>query len=34
MFRKFFPKDPSTRATVQVSKLACDAKIEIPAIAI
>jgi 2-iminobutanoate/2-iminopropanoate deaminase len=29
-----FPKDPPTRATVQVAKLALDAKIEISAIAI
>jgi 2-iminobutanoate/2-iminopropanoate deaminase len=34
VFRKFFPKDPPTRATVQVSKLARDAKIEISAIAV
>ncbi len=34
VFRKFFPKEPPTRATVQVSKLALDAKIEIAAIAV
>jgi len=34
VFRKFFTKDPPTRATVQVSKLAREAKIEISAIAV
>jgi len=34
VFRKMFPEDPPTRATVQVAKLARDAKIEISAIAI
>jgi len=34
VFRKFFPKDPPTRATVQVAKLARDARIEISAIAV
>jgi 2-iminobutanoate/2-iminopropanoate deaminase len=34
VFVKMFPKDPPTRATVQVAKLALDAKIEISAIAI
>ncbi|HUU05656.1 MAG TPA: Rid family detoxifying hydrolase [Patescibacteria group bacterium] len=34
VFRKFFPKDPPTRATVQVSRLARDARIEISAIAV
>lgn len=33
VFKRFFPKDPPTRATVQVSKLAFDAKIEISAVA-
>jgi 2-iminobutanoate/2-iminopropanoate deaminase len=33
VFRKFFPQDPPTRATVQVAKLARDAKIEISAVA-
>ena len=34
VFVKMFPTDPPTRATVQVAKLAFDAKIEISAIAI
>ena len=34
VFVKMFPKDPPTRATVQVAKLALDAKIEISAIAV
>ena len=34
VFRKMFPKAPPTRATVQVAKLARDAKIEISAIAL
>lgn len=34
VFVKMFPKDPPTRATVQVAKLAFDAKIEISAIAV
>lgn len=34
VFVKMFPKDPPTRATVQVARLALDAKIEISAIAI
>ncbi len=34
VFKKLFPKDPPTRATVQVSKLALNAKIEIAAIAV
>jgi 2-iminobutanoate/2-iminopropanoate deaminase len=34
VFRKYFPNQPPTRATVQVSKLARDAKIEISAIAV
>ncbi len=34
VFRKMFPVDPPTRATVQVAKLARNAKIEISAIAI
>ncbi len=34
VFRKMFPEDPPTRATVQVAKLARDAKIEISAIAL
>ncbi len=33
VFRKFFPQEPPTRATVQVAKLARDAKIEISAVA-
>lgn len=34
VFVKMFPKDPPTRATVQVVRLAFDAKIEISAIAV
>ncbi len=34
VFKKFFPTVPPTRATVQVSKLARDAKIEISAVAV
>jgi 2-iminobutanoate/2-iminopropanoate deaminase len=34
VFKKFFPENPPTRATVQVAKLARDAKIEISAIAV
>jgi 2-iminobutanoate/2-iminopropanoate deaminase len=34
VYKKWFPKKPPTRATVQVSKLARNAKIEISAIAI
>jgi len=34
VYRKFFPENPPTRATVQVAKLARDAKIEISAIAV
>ncbi len=34
VFRKMFPNDPPTRATVQVAKLAREAKIEISAIAL
>jgi len=34
VFRKFFPSNPPTRATVQVAKLAMNAKIEISAIAV
>ena len=34
VFRKYFPAVPPTRATVQVSKLAMGAKIEISAIAV
>ncbi|MFQ5721935.1 MAG: RidA family protein [Candidatus Aminicenantales bacterium] len=34
VFRKMFPQDPPTRATVQVAKLARGAKIEISAMAI
>ena len=34
VFRKMFPVDPPTRATVQVAKLARDAKIEISAVAV
>jgi 2-iminobutanoate/2-iminopropanoate deaminase len=34
VFKKFFPTLPPTRATVQVSKLARDAKIEISAVAV
>ena len=33
VFRKMFPTTPPTRATVQVARLAMDAKIEISAIA-
>lgn len=33
VFKKFFPENPPTRATVQVAKLAQNAKIEISAIA-
>jgi len=34
VFRKWFPKNPPTRATVQVAALAMSAKIEISAIAV
>lgn len=34
VFRKYFPTVPPTRATVQVVKLALDAKIEISAVAV
>jgi len=34
VFRKYFPKDPPTRATVQVVKLARNAKIEMAAVAV
>jgi len=34
VFRKHFPKNPPTRATVQVAALAMNAKIEISAIAV
>lgn len=34
VFRKYFPTIPPTRATVQVVKLAMDAKIEISAVAV
>jgi 2-iminobutanoate/2-iminopropanoate deaminase len=34
VYRKWFPKEPPTRATVQVSKLSMDAKIEISAVAL
>jgi 2-iminobutanoate/2-iminopropanoate deaminase len=34
VFRKWFPKNPPTRATVQVAALARNAKIEIAAIAV
>jgi len=34
VFKKYFPENPPTRATVQVSKLVRDAKIEISAIAV
>ena len=34
VFRKVFPQKPPARATVQVAKLAMDAKIEISAIAV
>jgi 2-iminobutanoate/2-iminopropanoate deaminase len=34
VFRRMFPADPPTRATVQVAKLARDAKIEISAVAV
>jgi len=34
VFKKYFPENPPTRATVQVAKLARDAKIEISAIAV
>jgi 2-iminobutanoate/2-iminopropanoate deaminase len=34
VFRKYFPTNPPTRATVQVAGLAADAKIEISAIAV
>jgi 2-iminobutanoate/2-iminopropanoate deaminase len=34
VFRKMFPVNPPTRATVQVAKLARDAKIEISAVAV
>lgn len=33
-YKKYFPTDPPTRATVQVAKLARDARIEISAIAV
>jgi len=34
VFKKYFPENPPTRATVQVSKLVREAKIEISAIAV
>jgi 2-iminobutanoate/2-iminopropanoate deaminase len=34
VFRKWFPKNPPTRATVQVAALAMNAKIEISAVAV
>jgi 2-iminobutanoate/2-iminopropanoate deaminase len=34
VFRKYFPKDPPTRATVQVAGLALNAKIEVAAVAV
>ncbi|MGA2533879.1 MAG: Rid family detoxifying hydrolase [Candidatus Aminicenantales bacterium] len=34
VFKKWFPQDPPTRATLQVSALAMNAKIEISAIAV
>jgi len=34
VFRKWFPKNPPTRATVQVAALAMSAKIEISAVAV
>ena len=34
VFRKYFPENPPTRATVQVAKLAANAKIEISAVAV
>lgn len=34
VFRKYFPRNPPTRATVQVAKLAMDAKIEISVMAV
>ncbi len=34
VFKKYFPTVPPTRATVQVSKLARDAKIELSAVAV
>lgn len=34
VFRKMFPQNPPTRATVQVARLARDAKIEISAVAV
>jgi len=34
VFKKYFPENPPTRATVQVAKLAREAKIEISAIAV
>jgi 2-iminobutanoate/2-iminopropanoate deaminase len=34
VFKKYFPEQPPTRATVQVAKLARDAKIEISAMAV
>jgi 2-iminobutanoate/2-iminopropanoate deaminase len=33
IYRKFFPKDPPARSTVEVSKLAVDARVEIEMIA-
>ena len=33
VYRKFFPKDPPARSTVEVSKLAVDARVEIEMIA-
>ena len=33
VYRKFFPKDPPGRSTVEVSKLAVDARVEIEMIA-
>jgi 2-iminobutanoate/2-iminopropanoate deaminase len=34
VFRKYFPENPPTRATVQVARLAANAKIEISAVAV
>ena len=34
VYRKFFPKDPPARSTVEVSKLAIDARVEIEMIAV
>jgi 2-iminobutanoate/2-iminopropanoate deaminase len=34
IYRKYFPENPPTRATVQVAKLAANAKIEISAVAV